>query len=85
MNIDDETPHEPQNIIDNANEAKKVLRDFILENLDKPRCANMLLFIGCLTNSVDDVGHALNNGADINHVMSEQELRILKVAGFDIP
>ncbi len=70
---------------ENAEEAQKVLRDFILENIDKPRCATMLLFIGCLTGSYDDVKQALDNGADVDHVMTVQEKRILKVAGFNIP
>ena len=67
------------------NESQKVLRNFILENLDKPRCATMLLFIGCLTGNVDDVTRALDNGADVHHAMTVQEKRILKVAGFNIP
>ena len=70
---------------ENAEEAQKVLRNFILENIDKPRCATMLLFIGCLTGSYDDVKQALDNGADVDHVMTVQEKRILKVAGFNIP
>ncbi len=69
----------------NAEQAQKVLRNFILENIDKPRCATMLLFIGCLTGSYDDVTQALDNGADVDHVMTVQEKRILKVAGFNIP
>ncbi len=69
----------------NAEQAQKVLRNFILENIDKPRCATMLLFIGCLTGSYDDVKQALDNGADVDHVMTVQEKRILKVAGFNIP
>jgi len=72
-------------VTDNANEAQKVLRNFILENLDKPRCATMLLFIGVLDGNVDFVERALDKGADINHVMTIQEMRILKVAGFNIP
>ena len=84
MSIDDEKPREPQIVTDNANESQKVLRNFILENLDKPRCANMLLFIGVLSNNVDDVTHALDNGADVDHAMTAQEKRILTVAGFNL-
>ena len=84
MSIDDEKPREPQIVTDNANESQKVLRNFILENLDKPRCATMLLFIGCLTGSYDDVKQALDNGADLNHAMTAQEKRILNVAGFNL-
>lgn len=84
MSIDDEKPREPQIVTDNANESQKVLRNFILENLDKPRCANMLLFIGCLTDNVDDVTRALDNGADVDHEMTAQEKRILTVAGFNL-
>ncbi len=82
MNIDDEKSREPQIVTD---EAQKILRDFILENLDKPRCANMLLFIGCLTDSVDDVKQALDNGAGVDHIMTVEEKTILKAAGFNIP
>ena len=84
LTIDDEKPREPQIITDNANEAKLTLQEFILGNLDKARCANLLLFIGVLDGNVDFVERALDNGADVNHMMSVEEKRILEVAGYNL-
>ena len=84
ITIDDEKPREPQIITDNANEAKLTLQNFIFNNLNSTRCANLLLFIGVLDGNVDFVERALDNGADINHAMSVEEKRILEVAGYNL-
>jgi hypothetical protein len=66
------------------NEAKLTLQEFILGNLDKARCATLLLFIGVLDGNVDFVERALDKGADINHAMTGQEKRILKMVGYKL-
>ena len=64
---------------------KQVLIDFVLNNLDKPRCAQLLLFIGVFDDNVQFVEQALDKGAHVNHSMTGGEKRILEAAGYNIP
>mgnify|MGYP001490519875 CR=1 FL=1 len=64
---------------------KQVLIDFVLNNLDKPRCAQLLLFIGVFDDNVQFVEQALDKGAHVNHSMTGGEKRILEAAGYSIP
>ena len=64
---------------------KETLLNFVLSNLDKPRCAQLLLFIGVFDQNVQQVEQALDNGAHVNHSMTSTEKRILEVAGYSIP
>ena len=64
---------------------KQVLLNFILGHLNKPRCAQLLLFIGVFDQNVQLVEQALDKGASVNHSMTGTEKRILEVAGYSIP
>ena len=64
---------------------KQTLINFILDHLDKPRCAQLLLFIGIFDQNVQLIEQALDKGASVNHSMTGGEKRILEVAGYSIP
>lgn len=64
---------------------KQALLNFVLNNLDKPRCAQLLLFIGVFDDNVQQVEQALDKGASVNHSMTSAERRILEAAGYSIP
>ena len=64
---------------------KQALLNFVLDNLDKPRCAQLLLFIGVFDDNVQLVEQALDNGAHVHQCMTIAEKRILEVAGYSMP
>ena len=70
---------------DTNEDPKQALLNFVLNNLDKPRCAQLLLFIGIFDDNVQQVEQALDNGAHVNHSMTGGEKRILEAAGYSIP
>ena len=72
----------PQDI---EQDPKQALLNFVLNNLDKPRCAQLLLFIGVFDENVQLVEQALDKGASVNHSMTGGERRILEAAGYSIP
>lgn len=63
---------------------KQALLNFILDHLDRPRCAQLLLFIGVFDENVQLVEQALDKGARVNHSMTDGERRILEAAGYSI-
>ena len=71
--------------LDNSEDPKEALLQFVLNNLDKPRCAQLLLFIGVFDQNVQQIEQALDNGAHVNHSMTSAEKRILEIAGYSIP
>lgn len=70
---------------DTNEDPKQALLNFVLNNLDKPRCAQLLLFIGIFDDNVQQVEQALDNGAHVNRSMTGGERRILEAAGYSIP
>lgn len=68
-----------------APDPKQALLNFVLDNLDKPRCAQLLLFISVIDNNVQLLEQALDNGAHVNQPLRGAERRILEVAGYSIP
>ena len=70
---------------DTNEDPKQALLNFVLNNLDKPRCAQLLLFIGVFDQNVQLVEQALDKGASVNHSMTGGEKRILEAAGYSIP
>ncbi len=64
---------------------KQTLLNFIQDHLDRPRCAQLLLFIGVFDQNVQLVEQALDKGASVHHRMTGGERRILEAAGYSIP
>lgn len=64
---------------------KQVLLNFVLDHLDRPRCAQLLLFISVFDNNVQLLEQALDKGAHTNQPMTRVERRILEAAGYSIP
>ena len=64
---------------------KQALLNFVLDHLDRPRCAQLLLFISVFDNNVQLLEQALDKGAHVNHSMTGGEKRILEAAGYSIP
>ena len=64
---------------------KQALLNFVLDHLDRPRCAQLLLFISVFDNNVQLLEQALDKGAHVNHSMTGGERRILEAAGYSIP
>lgn len=69
---------------DTNEDPKQSLLNFVLDHLDRPRCAQLLLFIGIFDDNVQQVEQALDNGAHLNHRMTGGERRILEAAGYSI-
>lgn len=72
----------PQDI---EQDPKQTLLNFILDHLDRPRCAQLLLFIGVFDENVQLVEQALDKGAHVNQNMTGGEKRILEAVGYSIP
>ena len=70
---------------DTNEDPKQALLNFVLNNLDKPRCAQLLLFIGVFESNTQLLEQALDKGAHVNHCMTGGEKRILEAAGYSIP
>ena len=68
-----------------APDPKQALLNFVLDHLDRPRCAQLLLFIGVFDQNVQLVEQALDKGAHVNQPITRVERRILEVAGYSIP
>lgn len=64
---------------------KQVLLNFVLDHLDRPRCAQLLLFISVIESNTQLLEQALDKGAHANQPMTSAERRILEVAGYSIP
>lgn len=64
---------------------KQVLLNFVLDHLDRPRCAQLLLFIGVFDENVQFVEQALDKGAHANQPITRVERRILEAAGYSMP
>lgn len=64
---------------------KQVLLNFVLDHIDRPRCAQLLLFISIFDNKVQLLEQALDKGAHVNQPMTSVERRILEAAGYSIP
>ena len=71
--------------LDIEQDPKQALLNFILDHIDRPRCAQLLLFIGVFDQNVQLVEQALDKGASVNHSMTGGEKRILEAAGYSIP
>ena len=64
---------------------KQVLLNFVLDHLDRPRCAQLLLFISVFESNTQLLEQALDKGAHVNQPITRVERRILEAAGYSIP
>ena len=56
-----------------APDPKQALLNFVLDNLDKPRCVQLLLFISVIDSNVQLLEQALDKGAHVNQPITRVE------------